>query len=37
MQFVKARIKFKTSELKSLAILQDHHANFSRVSHGIRN
>jgi hypothetical protein len=36
-QFVKARIKFKTSELKSLAIFQDHHANFRRVSHGIRN
>jgi hypothetical protein len=36
-QFVKARIKFKTSELKILAILWDNHANFRRVSHGIRN
>jgi hypothetical protein len=36
-QFVKARIKFKTSELESLVIFRDHHANFRRVSHGIRN
>jgi hypothetical protein len=36
-QFVKARIKFKTLELESLAIFWDHHANFRRVSHGIRN
>jgi hypothetical protein len=36
-QFVKARIKFKISELKSLAFFRDNHANFGRVSHGIRN
>jgi hypothetical protein len=36
-QFIKAGIKFKTSELESLAIFRDHHANFRRVSHGIRN
>jgi hypothetical protein len=35
LQFVKARIKFKISELKSLAIFWDNHANFGRVSHGI--
>jgi hypothetical protein len=34
-QFIKARIKFKTSELESLVIFRDHHANFRRVSHGI--
>jgi hypothetical protein len=36
-QFVKFRIKFKTSELESLAIFRDNHANHRRVSHGIRN
>jgi hypothetical protein len=36
-QFVKTRIKFKTLELESLAIVRDHHANFGRVCHGIRN
>jgi hypothetical protein len=36
-QLVKARIKFKNSELKSLAIFRGNHANFGRVSHGIRN
>jgi hypothetical protein len=36
-QFVKTRIKFKTSELKSVAIFQNNHANHRRVSYGIRN
>jgi hypothetical protein len=36
-QFIKTRIKFKTSELKILAIFEDNHANHRRVSHGIRN
>jgi hypothetical protein len=36
-QLVKTKIKFKTSELKSLAIFRDNHANHRRVSHGIRN
>jgi hypothetical protein len=36
-QFIKTRIKFKTSELESLAIFEDNHANHRRVSHGIRN
>jgi hypothetical protein len=36
-QFVKFRIKFKTSKLESLAIFRDNHANHRRVSHGIRN
>jgi hypothetical protein len=36
-QFVKDRIKFKISELESLAIFRDNNANFGRASHGIRN
>jgi hypothetical protein len=36
-QFVKTRIKFKTSKLESLAIFRDNHANHRRVGHGIRN
>jgi hypothetical protein len=36
-QFVKTTIKFRTSELEGIAILWDYHANFRRVSHGIRN
>jgi hypothetical protein len=36
-QLVKARIKFKNSELKILAIFRGNHANFGRVSYGIRN
>jgi hypothetical protein len=36
-QFVKTTIKFRTSELESIAILRDNHANFRRVGHGIRN
>jgi hypothetical protein len=36
-QFVKTRVKFKNSELESLAIFRDNHANHRRVSHGIRN
>jgi hypothetical protein len=27
----------RTPELESLAIVRDHHANFGRVCHGIRN
>jgi hypothetical protein len=34
-QFVKTRIKFKTSELESLAIFPDNHVNHRRVSHVI--
>jgi hypothetical protein len=34
-QFIKTRIKFKNSELKSLAIFRNKHANHRRVSHGI--
>jgi hypothetical protein len=36
-QLVKTRTKFKTSELESLAIFWDNHANHRRVSHEIRN
>jgi hypothetical protein len=36
-QFVNTTIKFRTSELEGIAILWDYHANFRRVSHGIRN
>jgi hypothetical protein len=36
-QFVKTTIKFRTSELEGIAIFFDYHANFMRVSHGIRN
>jgi hypothetical protein len=36
-QFVKTTIKFRNSELEGIAILWDYHANFRRVSHGIRN
>jgi hypothetical protein len=36
-QFVKTRIKFKTSELESLAIFRDHHANHRRVNHKLRS
>jgi hypothetical protein len=34
-QFVKTRIKFKTSEFESLSNFRDNHANHRRVSHGI--
>jgi hypothetical protein len=36
-QFIKTTIKFRTSELESIAILRDNHANFRRAGHGIRN
>jgi hypothetical protein len=36
-QFVKTTIKFRTPELKSIAIFRDNHANFRRVYLGIRN
>jgi uncharacterized membrane protein YoaK (UPF0700 family) len=36
-QFVKTTIKFRTSELEGIAIFRDYHANFRRVSHGIRD
>jgi hypothetical protein len=36
-KFVKASVKLGTSELQSIAIVQDYHANHGRVSHGIRD
>jgi uncharacterized membrane protein YoaK (UPF0700 family) len=36
-QFVKTPIKFRTLELKGIVIFRDYHANFSRVSHGVRD
>jgi hypothetical protein len=36
-QFVKTKIKFKTSELESLAIFRNNHAHHRRISHGIWN
>jgi hypothetical protein len=36
-QFVKTTIKFRTLELEGIAIFWDYHANFRRVSYGIRN
>jgi hypothetical protein len=36
-QFVKTTIKFRTSEFDSIAIFWDHHANFRRIGHGIRD
>jgi hypothetical protein len=34
-KFVKASVKCKTSELQSIAVLQDYHANHGRVSHEV--
>jgi hypothetical protein len=36
-KFIKTSIKFGTSELQSIAIVRDYHANHGRVSHGIRD
>jgi hypothetical protein len=36
-KFVKALVKFGTSELQSIAIVRDYHANHGRISHGIRD
>jgi uncharacterized membrane protein YoaK (UPF0700 family) len=36
-QFVKTSVKFRTSELEGIAVFWDYHANFRRVSHGIRD
>jgi hypothetical protein len=36
-KFVKATVKFRTSELQSIAIFLDYHANHRGVSHGIRD
>jgi hypothetical protein len=36
-KFVKASVKFGTSELQSIAIVRDYHANHGRVNHGIRD
>jgi hypothetical protein len=36
-KFVKASVKFGTSELQSIAIVRDYHANHRRVSYGIRD
>jgi hypothetical protein len=36
-KFVKASVKFGTSELQSIAIVRDYHANHRRVSYGVRD
>jgi hypothetical protein len=36
-KFVKASVKCRTSELQSIAIFRDYHANHRRVSYGIRD
>jgi hypothetical protein len=36
-KFVKASVKFRTSELQSIAIFRDYHANHRWVSYGIRD
>jgi hypothetical protein len=36
-KFIKASVKCRTSELQSIAIFQDYHANHRRVSYGIRD
>jgi hypothetical protein len=36
-KFLKASDKCRTSELQSIAIFRDYHANHRRVSHGVRD
>jgi hypothetical protein len=36
-KFVKASVKCRTSELQSIAVFRDFHANHRRVSHGVRD
>jgi hypothetical protein len=36
-KFVKASVKCRTSELQSIAIFRDYHANHRWVSHGVRD
>jgi hypothetical protein len=36
-KFIKASVNFGTSELQSLAIVQNYHADHGRVGHGIRD
>jgi hypothetical protein len=36
-KFAKASVKFGTSELQSIAIVRNYHANHRRVGHGIRD
>jgi hypothetical protein len=36
-KFVKASDKCRTSELQSIAVFRDYHANHRRVSHGVRD
>jgi hypothetical protein len=36
-KFVKASVKFRTSELQSIAIFRDYHANHRWVNYGIRD
>jgi hypothetical protein len=36
-KFVKASVKFGTSELQGSAIVRDYHANHGRISYGIRD
>jgi hypothetical protein len=36
-KFVKAPVKYRTSELQSIAVFRYYHANHRRVSHGVRD
>jgi hypothetical protein len=36
-KLIKASVKFGTSELQSIAIVRDYHANHGRICYGIRN
>jgi hypothetical protein len=36
-KFVKASVKCRISELQSIAVFRDYHANHERVSHGVRD
>jgi hypothetical protein len=36
-KFVKASVKRRNSELQSIAVFRDYHANNRRVSHGVRD
>jgi hypothetical protein len=36
-KFVKASVKYRTSEFQSIAVFRDYHANHRRVSHGVRD
>jgi hypothetical protein len=36
-KLIKAPVKCRTSELQSIAVFRDYHANHGRVSHGVRD